>query len=184
MDNGSESYRRFLSGDKDGLVEIIRDYKDGLMLFINGFTKNIFTAEEITQEVFVKLYVKKPKFSGKSSFKTWLYAIGRNTAVDCLRKKGETEFVPIENTDFLSELTSTEASWFKQQNRLAVHTALEKLKPEYHQILWLIYFEEMNNEQAATVMGKSKNNTAVLLHRAKESLKTEMIKEGFNCEDL
>ena len=49
MDNGAESYRRFLGGDKNALVEIIRDYKDGLMLFINGLTKNIFTAEEITQ---------------------------------------------------------------------------------------------------------------------------------------
>lgn len=184
MDNGAESYRRFLGGDKNALVEIIRDYKDGLMLFINGLTKNIFTAEEITQEVFVKLYVKKPKFSGKSSFKTWLYAIGRNTAVDFLRKNGKTEFISLEDTDFLSDLTSPELSWFRQQNRLAVHSALEKLKSEYHQILWLVYFEEMSNEQAAAIMGKSKNNTAVLLHRAKESLKTEMIKEGFDCEDL
>ncbi|MBD5159991.1 MAG: RNA polymerase subunit sigma-24, partial [Ruminococcus sp.] len=76
MDNGAVSYRRFLDGDDEGMVEIIRDYKDGLILYLNGITGNILLAEEIMEDTFFKLVVKKPKFSGRSSFKTWLYAIG------------------------------------------------------------------------------------------------------------
>ena len=45
MDNGAESYRRFLQGDDKAFVEIIRDYKDGLILYLNGFVNNILTAE-------------------------------------------------------------------------------------------------------------------------------------------
>ena len=72
-----ESYRRYLEGDDEGMVEVIRDHKDGLTLYLAGIVGNIFTAEELTEETFFKLVVKKPRFAGKSSFKTWLYAIGR-----------------------------------------------------------------------------------------------------------
>ena len=48
MDNGASSYRRFLEGDDSGIVEIIRDYKDGLILFLNRYVNNIHTAEELT----------------------------------------------------------------------------------------------------------------------------------------
>ena len=40
MDNGASSYRRFLEGDDDGIVEIIKDHKDGLMLYLNSFLLN------------------------------------------------------------------------------------------------------------------------------------------------
>ena len=50
MDNGASSYRRFLDGDENGIVEIIRDYKDGLIFYLNGFTQNIYVAEELAEE--------------------------------------------------------------------------------------------------------------------------------------
>lgn len=50
MDNGASSYRRFRDdGDEDGLVEIIKDYKDGLIFYINSFVGNIHTAEELAE---------------------------------------------------------------------------------------------------------------------------------------
>ena len=72
MDNGVSSYRRFLEGEDDGFVEIVKDYKDGLMLYLNSFTENIHIAEDLTEDTFVKLIAKRPRFSGKSTFKTWL----------------------------------------------------------------------------------------------------------------
>ena len=47
MDNGASSYRRFLDGDDEGLTLIIKDYKDGLILYLNGYVSNIYVAEEI-----------------------------------------------------------------------------------------------------------------------------------------
>ena len=55
MDNGACSYRRFLDGDENGVVDIIRDYKDGLMLYLNGFVQNIHVAEDLTEDTFVKI---------------------------------------------------------------------------------------------------------------------------------
>ena len=78
MDNGASSYRRFLEGDDSGLVEIIRDYKDGLIFYLNSLVNNLHIAEELAEDTFVRLGTKKPRDKRKSSFKTWLYTIGRN----------------------------------------------------------------------------------------------------------
>ena len=47
MVNGESSYRRFLDGDDEGLFEIVRDYRDGMLLYVNGIVGNIFVAEEV-----------------------------------------------------------------------------------------------------------------------------------------
>ena len=73
MDHGAEQYRRFLDGDRDAMTALIRDYKDGLTFFLCGFTGDLTAAEELAQETFVRLYVKRPRFSGRSRFRTWLY---------------------------------------------------------------------------------------------------------------
>lgn len=82
MDSGGVNYHRFLNGEDEGLTLIIKDYKDGLTLYLNSYVNNIYIAEDLMQETFYKIAVKKPKFQGKSSFKTWLYAIGSNLALD------------------------------------------------------------------------------------------------------
>ena len=66
MDNGASSYRRFRDdGDESGLAEIIRDYKDGLIFYLNSFVDNIIIAEELAEDTFVRLGTRKPKDKGK-----------------------------------------------------------------------------------------------------------------------
>lgn len=67
MDYGASSYRRFLAGDDSGLAEVIRLYKDGLMFYINGYVHDISMAQDLTEDVFFKLAVKKAALSGGSS---------------------------------------------------------------------------------------------------------------------
>ena len=55
MDNGESSYRRFLEGDDSGFIEIIRDYKDGLILFLHSMTRDYGLAEELCEDTFVRL---------------------------------------------------------------------------------------------------------------------------------
>ena len=95
MDNGAGSYRRFLDGDDLGIAEIVRDYKDGLILYLNGYVKNVHTAEELAEDTFFRLMIKKPKFNGRSSFKSWIYAIGRNVAIDYIRRAVRAAVSPV-----------------------------------------------------------------------------------------
>ncbi|MBE6947830.1 MAG: RNA polymerase sigma factor [Ruminococcaceae bacterium] len=185
MDNGASSYRRFLEGDDDGIVQIIRDYKDGLMLYLNSFVQNIHIAEDLTEDTFVKLIARRPRFSGKSTFKTWLYSIGRNVALDYLRKNSKLPTVSTEETvALLSDEADIAGKYLQTERKLQVHEAMKGLNKEYRQVLDLIYFEELQNEQVAFIMGKSKKQIENLVYRAKLSLKSAMEKEGFVYENL
>ena len=185
MDNGANSYRRFLEGDDEGIAEIVREYKDGLILYLNGYVNNLYTAEELTEETFFRLITRKPKFSGKSTFKTWLYTIGRNLTVDWLRhesKKTPTATPDMEN--YLKEERSLEASYIREERKIAVHKALAKLAPDYRNVLWLVFFDGFSNDEAGTILKKSRRQMKNLLYRAKQSLKSELEKEGFTYEEL
>lgn len=184
MDNGAGSYHRFLEGDKNALAEIIREYRDGLVLYICNCTDNICTAEEIAEEVFIKLYVKKPRFSGKSSFKTWLYSIGRFTAIDYIRKTSKLVSVPIDDFYTLADKAELEHSYIKDEQKIMIHNTLQKLNPDYRQVLYLTYFEEFDTSQTAKIMHKTNRQITYLLYRAKKSLKSELEREGFIYEEL
>ncbi len=181
--NGAECYRRFLDGDEDGIVEIIRDYKDGLILYLNGIVGNIHTAEDVMEETFVKLVVKKPRYSEKFSFKTWLYTIGRNAALDHLRHNSKKSDTPVDELE-IADKENLELSYIKEEQKIMVHHALANLKADYRQVLYLSFFEELSNEETAAVMRKSKRQVENLLYRAKLSLKNELEKEGFVYEGL
>ena len=185
MDNGADQYHRFLTGDKNGMTEIIRDYKDGLVFYLNGIVDDPFAAEDLAEDTFVKLVVKKPHFSGKCSFKTWLYTIGRNLALDHLRSASRT--TPLSGDDYAgmaTERESIEQTYLREENRITVHRALAKLKPEYRQVLILTYFEELTNAEAGKVMKKSKRQIENLAYRAKQALKQTLLQEGFSYEEL
>ena len=181
MDNGASSYRRFRdNGDVHGLDEIIIEYSDGLILYLTSIVGNIHTAEELTEDTFVLLGTKKPKYKGKSSFKTWLYAIGMNIAFDHLRKYAKKTCISIDDTpEMIDEETAVEESYIKKEQQIMVHKAMRKLNPKYQQVLWLIYFEGFSNKEAAKIMKKSLRSLESILYRARNSLRAQLETEGF-----
>lgn len=186
MDNGACSYRRFREdGDESGLEEIIIEYRDGLIFYLNSFVKNILVAEELAEDTFVLLVTKKPKDKGLGSFKTWLYTIGRNIAINYLKRKARHTEVPIEDCGkFAYDEENLEMILIKEERKRMLHNAIKKLKPEYHQVLWLTYFEGFSNKEVALIMKKSVHNIETLVYRARRAVKEELEKEGFVYEGL
>lgn len=184
MDHGEGSYRRFLAGDKNALVEIVTEYRPGLQNYIHSIVRNFAVAEDLTEETFVKLLVKKPRSKGSASFKTWLYTIGRNIAIDWLRKNPNGKLLAL---DVCKEMQSDEQAfeelYYREETKKAVRDALDRLHPEYRNVLILSYFEDFSIEEIAKILKKSKKATSVLLHRAKQSLKKQLEKENFTYED-
>lgn len=79
---------------------------------------------------------------------------------------------------------SLETFYIKEEQKIIIHRALRKLKAEYRQVLWLIYFEGFSNREAAIVMKKSVHNIETLVYRARKSLKSQLEMEGFKYEEL
>lgn len=180
----AECYQRYLNGDNSGLTQIIGMFKDGLILYLNTYVRDVLVAEELTEETFVKLVLKKPKFSGNASFKTWLYSIGRNIAMDYLRRS-KSKRIPLEDCpEIVDDEIDLERSYIQQEDRIFVHRAMRKLKPEYQQVLWLIYFEGFSNKEAGRILGKTTHNVETMAYRARNALKIKLIEEGYVYEEL
>ena len=188
MGNDAERYRRYLDGDDDGLREIIDIYYNGLTLYINGIVKDLSATEDILEDTFVKLAVKKYIFKddGKAGFKTWLYTIARNLAYNYLKRyRSRISDIPIDEYDepiLLSDGTDVEKEFLKNEQKIELRRAMKKLKPDHYQVLYLAYFEDMDIENTARIMGKNKRQITNLLYKAKNSLKSIMEKAGFQYE--
>jgi len=183
MDTGASNYRRFLEGDDDVLVHLIEPYKDGLILYLTKFTNDVFLAEDLMEDTFVRLAIKKPHFSGHSSFKTFLFAIARNIAIDHMRKESKIKKEPLDEASIMLAEASLEHDYIQEEKRIAVHKALRQLNPTYAQVLYLTYFEGFSNCETAKVMRKSRRQIEQLLYRAKASLRIELEKDGVVYEE-
>ena len=82
VDYGYKYYQDFLNGDSLGFESLVKEYRNSLVLFIQQYVGDFHVAEDISQDVFVKLYVKKPHYSPKASFKTWLYTIAKRRGLN------------------------------------------------------------------------------------------------------
>ena len=185
MDNDADRYRRFLDGDDDGLREIIYAHYNGLSLYINSILSDVSQTEEVIQDTFVKLAVRKPKFNGKSSFKTWLYAIARNFAINYLKRyRSRFSDKPVDEYYELAAENDIESEYIQSELHSELHRALRTLKPEYAQVLYLMYFEQFDTENIAKVMHKTKKQIGDLVYRAKQALKTKLEKGGFKYEEF
>jgi RNA polymerase sigma-70 factor (ECF subfamily) len=184
MDNGASSYNRFLKGDKSGFSEIIEMYNKSLIFFVNGFVKNLSVSEDIAADTFLVLLKKKSVFKENYTFKTWLFKIAHNIAVDYIRKHSNAKNVDIDDmeTELTDKVTPEEIIIIAERDK-QLHEAMSTLHSEYNQILHLIYFENMSYEQAGKVLKKNKKQIKNLTHRAKSALKIALERKGFSYED-
>lgn len=184
MKDGADSYRRFLCGDKEAITEIVEAYRAGLEYFLLSVTGDEDIAEELTQDTFVYLFVKKPKYRNVASFKTWLYTIGKHRAYKYIKKCSRC--VPLElnySSLFSEDIRTLEEKYFSDMEKLSVLDAMGKLRSEYREILWLTYFEELSNKECAEIMKKSVHNIEVLVSRARQALKKLLQEEGYTYEN-
>lgn len=182
--DAKELYARFLAGDETGLTELIGLYREGLTRFLNGYVHNWATAEELMTETFVRLVVRRPRFTPRASFKTWLYTVGRRLAVDYLRKAARTTTLPPEEWALLDGGEQPEQRYLRTERQQAVRRGLEQLCPDYRQALYLAYFEGFDNRQIAAVTGWSRRQVENRLYRAKAALKAILIQEGMDDANL
>lgn len=181
MDCGANSYNRFMKGDESGLSEIVEQYSDGLLLFINSFVNDYYAAEDLMEDTFAELLVRRHNFRRESLFKTYLYKIGRNKALNYLKKQSKIKILcHITDNQTADENSQIEADLIHGERNRLLHRAINKLKVDYRQILYLLYFEDMSYYDAGYVMKKSTKQIKNLAYRAKQALKRQLEKEeGF-----
>ena len=173
-------YRSFLEGNIDAFEALVIKYKDNLIYFISRYTGgDIYIAEDIAQDVFAHIYVYKESYNDKYSFKTFIYTLGRNKAVDSIRKLSRTKLVDMDNSsnDSLYQSQSLEDKIIKDEEKRLIIDSMKTLNPDYQRAIYLVAFEELSYKEIAKIMGKTLPQTKVLIHRARKTLKS-IIEEG------
>lgn len=183
MDNGAEAYRQFLAGDDYGLEQVIELYKDSLIFFLIQYVKRADIAEELTEDTFVTLVVKRPSFSESAKFRTWLFTIARNKALNHLKSAAFRRSVPIDEAEEVYLPGSPEQRLLDQERYRSLYDAMSMLPENQREMISLVYFEEMSVTQAANVIHKTQRQGNSILFRARQNLKAILEKEGFEYEN-
>lgn len=182
--SGAEAYRRFLMGDDYGLEQIIGIYKDSLIFFLMQYVKNPSVAEDLTEDTFVAIAVKKPKFHDDASFKTWLFTIARNKALNYLRSPWHRKRVTVEEAFIPTEMDCPEKRLLQEERYRALYSAIKSLPKNQREMVYLFYFEDMSISEAASVIHKSRVQGSSILARARRNLRTILTEEGFGYENI
>jgi RNA polymerase sigma-70 factor (ECF subfamily) len=124
-------------------------------------------AEDLAQEVFVKLWQALPKYDGRAQLSTWIYAITRNAAISALRSRRRN--VSISDPAVLGEVEAVAAAPAAQDDP-ALWRLVAALPEKQRQAVILYYQDERPVEEVARMMGLPVNTVKTHLHRARASL--------------
>ncbi len=170
----------YLTGQEDAFGELTRRHLTGVYSFTLRFVGSVHDAEDIVQDTFLKAWKSLRKYDPRSSkFKTWLFRIARNTAIDFLRKKKHVPFSQFETEGGVNVLTETVASeeelpdtlMMKLEDAKELHTTLEQLPPRAREILLLYYTNELTFEEIGTILGEPTNTVKSRHRRALQALR-------------
>lgn len=177
MKDDKTLYKEFLEGDINSFETLVINHKDNLIYFISRYTGgDIYIAEDIAQDVFAYIYVHKEKYNDNFLFKTYIFTLGKNKAIDYIRKVSRTQLMDLDNdsNELSSQMESLEDVIIKDEDKRHILTSIKKLRPDYERVIYLFAFEEMSYKEIAKVFGKTLPQVKVLIHRARKSLKSIM----------
>lgn len=166
-------------GNSDALETLVARYLKLVYSFVFTYAKNRDDAEDITQEVFVKVWKHLDKYDAEKEFRPWLYQIAKNTAFDLFKKKSAIPFSEFENEQGDSWLTQGLADSSPQPQILtdrsllgeSLASALKELSPKYSEIISQYHIEELNFREISERSKESINTVKSRYRRAVAKLK-------------
>ena len=120
-------------------------------------------AEEVTQDVFLKLWRALPAYDGRASPSTWLYTIARNTCLSAVRAESYRRTTP------LSEATEPRV-WSGAPDAIAVQQCLSALPDIQREVITLFYLQERSVKDVAAMLDLPEGTVKSHLHRARRAL--------------
>ncbi|MDD4290434.1 MAG: RNA polymerase sigma factor, partial [Patescibacteria group bacterium] len=140
---------------------LIKKYLTKIYNFVFSIVLDKDCANDVTQDVFVKVWKNLKKFKKNKNFKTWLYAIARNTSIDYLRKKKNINFSDLENDEnenILEKIPSEEllADEILEIKNLAeiLQDAINNLSEKYRTVLLLHYKNDLTFDEISKIIKK------------------------------
>jgi RNA polymerase sigma-70 factor (ECF subfamily) len=171
--------------DPELLDRLIETYQHRLMRYLMFLTSKREVAEDLFQEVWIRVLKRGSQYNGKARFDTWIFTIARNLVIDLSRKRTmasldemresseESDARPFE---IVQEGPSPLEQFQYRENASEVAAVLLTLEPVYREVLTLRFHEEMSLEEIATVTHAPLSTVKSRLYRGLAALKPELLK--------
>ncbi|MBH1939271.1 sigma-70 family RNA polymerase sigma factor [Mobilitalea sibirica] len=151
---------------------LIRQYGNDVLRTAYMYVKDIHTAEDIFQDVFIKVNQKLSTFEGNSSIKTWIIRITINTCKDFLKSAWNRRVVPM--MEYQEDAIISDSDYEdveKQDTNDLIKNAVLSLPAKYRDVVLCVYFQEMSVSEAAQALSIAEGTAKSRLSRARQKLK-------------
>jgi RNA polymerase sigma-70 factor, ECF subfamily len=167
------------AGDREAFRLLFEAYKDRVFSIARYSLGDEAAADDVTQQIFVKLFTRIGQFRGESEFTTWLYRLVINSCLD--ERRSRRRFLPAAEPEPRQPMNlndanqrSPETGYARQEVAESVREAIDGLKPKMRLPILLKYIEGLSYEEIAGVLGCSKGTVASRLNRAHKALAKDL----------
>lgn len=158
-------------GDTRAFAELVRRHQDRVFRFVLRMTGSRDEAMDLTQETFIKAWEALPRWQPQAQFRTWLFQIARNGALDVLRRRSLAQLVPIDDEAAVPAHAPRPDEQLDTRQRVGLlDTMLRKLPVEHREILLMREVEGLSYSEIATALGIQEGTVKSRIARARANL--------------
>ncbi|MCS7084421.1 MAG: RNA polymerase sigma factor [Aquificaceae bacterium] len=168
--------KRIARGEESALVELINIMQKRVFSYCYSLVGSYEDAEEITSDVFYQVWKSASKFKNLSTPTTWIFGIARNLCLNHLRKKKLHFQELFENDAIFDPIEEQELNATAEE----IRQAISKLSPIQREILYLVFYEEMDYKSIAKFLDIPENTVKTRVFNAKKRLKEILSHERAN----
>lgn len=169
QDEDNELMLSFKEGDVNAFEELIKKHEKSILNLVYRFLGSSNDAEDLTQEVFLRVYRAKDTWQPKAKFSTWLYRITANLCFNWRRRK-----TPLSLEDISPPPASTEENVDNPEIKREVQKALLELPKNQRLALILCHYEDKSYQEISELLGYSVSSVKSLIFRARQNLKVKL----------
>ncbi len=165
---------RVRGGETRMFGELVRRYQDPVYGMVARAVGAGEDAEDVAQEVFLRVFRGLDGFKGESKFSTWLYRVTWNLCADWLRRnrRPDRRTAKVDEADSLADgRVDLEGGLLEQEQRAAVRRALDRLDEKYRGVVDLHYYQKLSYDQIAAVLDLPLKTVETRLYRARKMLR-------------
>lgn len=135
--------------------------------------RNETQAQDMTQDILLKIWKGLPGYHGGASLSTWIYTIARNTCLTELKKRAHRPTVSLHEPEFeetIDRIPALQSADPESGAAMDVNHLLEQLPEKYRQVITLLYLEQKSYEDVAAILGLPLGTVKTFIHRARKQL--------------
>lgn len=172
------------NGDRNAFGELVRTHSQGVLNVVYRMCGNSDLAEDAAQEAFIQAWLRLSSYKQKASFRSWLYRIAVNTAIDMLRKEKRILPNSIEDLNLSSSTPSPEIAAEKSERAELVREAVIKLPSASRSVLVLREYEGLSYQEIAEALEIPMGTVMSRLSYARKLLKENLESQLFSNAEV